>query len=264
MKDRILPLDEVVNFRDFGGYSGAGGARIAKGRLYRSAHLGRASDRDLEAIGALGVAVVVDLRRQNERAREPSRRPADFDGVVVESNLGPPDDDPWWSFIRNSDLTVGEMRAFLTDYYRRAPYDQRHLDLFSRYFQALAETEGAVLIHCAAGKDRTGLLAALTHHLLGVHSDDIVEDYLLTNTAIPMESRAPLMAQAIEETVGRAPSPEAVRAAMGVEADYLHAAFAEIARTHGGVDAYLETALGVDASVRARIAGRLLRAAEGA
>ena len=63
---------------------------------------------------------------------------------------------------------------------------------FRRYFQALAAAEGPVLIHCAAGKDRTGILAALTHHLVGVHADDIVADYLLTNDLLAIDRRIPL------------------------------------------------------------------------
>ena len=60
------------------------------------------------------------------------------------------------------------------------------------------------------------------------------------------------------DAVGRRPTPEALRAAMGVEADYLHAAFAAIGEAHGGVDAYLEHALGVDAALKARVRARLI------
>ena len=100
------------------------------------------------------------------------------------------DNDPWWTFIRGCDLSEAAFRGYLLDYYTAAPFAPRHLDLFSRYFRALAEAEGPVLIHCAAGKDRTGVLAALTHSLAGVHRDDMLADYLLTNDPVRMAARA--------------------------------------------------------------------------
>lgn len=258
MTDRILPFEGVLNFRDYGGYPTRSGAVVRRGRLYRSAHHGRATDADLAAMAELGLAVIVDLRRPTERAREPSRRPHGFAGQVIENDLGDAADDPWWSFVRQSDLSEEAFRSYLLDYYRKAPFEPRHVDLYSRYFLALAQAEGAVLIHCAAGKDRTGLLAALTHHLMGVSREDLIADYLLTNEAISFEQRIPLMIQAISESAGREPSPAAVRVAMGVDEAYLLQALAAIEAAHGDLDAYLEAVLGVDPGLRERITERLL------
>ena len=80
-------------------------------------------------------------------------------------------------------LTAASFRAYMFDYYREAPFNERMVDLYSRYFEILATAEEPVLIHCAAGKDRTGILAALTHHLAGVHRDDLMADYLATYDA---------------------------------------------------------------------------------
>ena len=115
-----------------------------------------------------------------------------------------------------------------------------------------------VLIHCAAGKDRTGILAALTHHLAGVSEEDIVADFLLTNDIHRFERRAPQFAAHIEEMTGRLPSREAMITAMGVEAQYLETAFAAIHERHTTLDAYLEDVLGVDAARREAIAHRIL------
>ena len=255
---RILPLEGVDNFRDYGDYATAAGAHLHKGRLYRSAHQARATDADLEAMAALDIAVIVDLRRKGERLRDPSRRPAGFAGMVIDNDLGDPAEDPWQLFVRSSDLSVESFRGYLLDYYWAAPNDERHLDLFARYFRALAEAKGPVLIHCAAGKDRTGILAALTHHMVGVHDDDIMADYLLTNSAARLEERAPLVAQMMAEQTGRSPTLEAVRTALGVEAAYLDQALKAIRADYGSVDAYLEKALGVDAKVRDGVQARLV------
>jgi protein tyrosine/serine phosphatase len=254
---RLLALEGVDNFRDFGDYPTVHGRRLKRGRLFRSAAHAKATDRDLETLAALDIAVVVDLRRREERQREPSRRPAGFSGVVIV-NDDEHAEDSWRNHIASGELTEASFRAYLIDYYQKAPFDARHVDLFSRYFRALAETDGAVLIHCAAGKDRTGILAALTHHVAGVHPDDIAADYLLTNNPERMAARLPQVTQAIHEVSGRRPDPAAVMTAMGVDTLYLETAFAAIADRHGGLDAYLEQALGVTPALRAALAERLL------
>ncbi|WP_292072985.1 tyrosine-protein phosphatase [Brevundimonas sp. UBA7534] len=257
MSPRLLRFDAIDNFRDYGDYATAAGRRVRPGRLLRSAHHARASDADLERVKALGIAAVVDLRRPGERRDQPSRRHEGFAAAVIEGGLDDGAEAPHIAFLKSGDLTPDSGRRFMDMTYRRLPFDAAHLDLFARYFRALAQADGAVLIHCAAGKDRTGFLAALTHHLLGVGRDDMVEDYLLTNTAVDLAGRAPAIARRLEKMTGRVASDAAVVAFLGVEAAYLEAAFAEIEARHGSVDAYLEQALGVDSALRAGIEARL-------
>ena len=137
---RHIRLEGVENFRDYGDYATAAGKRLRSGQLYRSASHARATDADLGVIEALKLAVIVDLRRPGEREREPSRRPAGFAGAVIVNDLGETaGDDPWWNFVRSCDLSEGAFRGYLLNYYREAPFVARHVDLFTRYFQALAE-----------------------------------------------------------------------------------------------------------------------------
>lgn len=260
MSDRLLPFQALDNFRDYGDYAVGEtkvGMRVARGRLYRSAHQARVTEADLAQLAALNLSVVVDLRRPSERRDQPSRRPANWAGQVIESDHDDGGEAPHITFLKTADLTETSGRAFMTDTYRRLPFEAAHVDLFSRYFRALAETDGPVLIHCAAGKDRTGLLAALTHSLLGVSRDDLINDYLLTNAAVDLEGRAEGIARKLTEMTGRSASHGAVVAFLGVEAAYLDGAFAEIATRHGSIGGYLEQALGVDAALAERIRGRL-------
>ncbi len=201
--------------------------------------------------------MVVDLRRADERERQPSRWPNAFAAEVLSSDLGAPEAG-WEESLRDVDPTVEHFRTQSLGWYAGVPFQARFLDLFARYFDRLTETDGAVLIHCAAGKDRTGLLAALTHHAAGVHRDDILADYLMTNELGIYETRAPLIAELIRSYSGRLPSDEAVRTAMAVEAAYLEAAFAAIVERYGSLDGYLTEALGFDAGRRARFEARLL------
>jgi protein tyrosine/serine phosphatase len=257
MSARILSFEGVENFRDYGDYA-AGGSRIGRRRLLRSAHHARATDKDLEQFARLEVAVLVDLRRHAERAVQPNRLPEGFRGRIIEHGEAEEGEAPHITFLRTTDLTEESARGFMIETYRELAFEPRHVELFSAYFQALAEAEGPVLIHCAAGKDRTGLLAALTHALLGVHADDRMADYLLTNEAARLEERTPEVAESLERAYGRKPSLVAVRAFLGVEAEFLDAAFAEIEARHGSTERYLNDVLGAGPEIRAGIEARLL------
>jgi len=254
---RLHPFDAIDNFRDFGGYPTSDGRVVRTGRLYRSAHHARMSDTDLEKLTDYRIATVVDLRRPMERARQPSLRPQGFAGRVIENDLDAAGEAPHIAFLKRGDLTPDSGRRFMTETYARMPFAPTYHDLFGRYFQALAEADDAVVVHCAAGKDRTGFLVALTHHILGVAPDDMMADYLLTNTAIDLQARAPSFARQIEALSGQKPSYDAVVAFMGVEPGFLQAAFDAIHDCYGSVDDYLEQVIGIDAELRARIVERL-------
>ncbi|WP_296600335.1 tyrosine-protein phosphatase [Phenylobacterium sp.] len=254
---RHIPFEAIENFRDFGDYA-AGQKRLKRGLLYRSASQSRATDADLEKLGGLGLSVIVDLRRSNEREKEPSRRWNGFAAQVIDNDIGQDTADEWATFIQSSDLTPQSFHGYMMDYYRHLPFQRRHIDLYQRYFRALAQSEGPILVHCAAGKDRTGIICALTHHVAGVHDDDIQADYLLTNDPARMEKRLPMVREAVHEATGKIASDEALMVAMRVEAEYLAEAFRVIREAHGSLDGYLDEALGLDADLRGRLHDRLL------
>ena len=255
---RHLRFDAIDNFRDFGDYA-AGQRRLKRGLLYRSANQAMATEADLQKLAGLGLSVIVDLRRANEREKSPSRRWDGFGAQVIENDIGQDTADEWATFITASDLTVASFHAYMMEYYRAAPFQRRHIDLYQRYFRALAQTDGAVLVHCAAGKDRTGIACALTHHVAGVHDDDIVADYLLTNDHERMVARLPVMREHVASAAdGRIASDAALLAAMRVEAEYLEESFRVMREAHGSLDGYLDRVLGLDRALRGRIHDRLL------
>lgn len=256
---RHIDFEGIENFRDFGGYDTACGRGLKRGVLYRSANHAKASDADLEALRELGVSVIVDLRRPVEREREPSRRWEGFGGQVIENDLDGGYQD--WADALKEVETLGA-RWFREDalgFYHKAPYEARHVDLFSRYFRALGETDGAVVVHCAAGKDRTGMLCAFTQHLAGVHRDDILSDYLMTNDETRIARRMTPFREWLFELTGVTVSDEALHAALSVDPAYLATAFSRIEAEHGSLDRYLEDTLGVDHALRDKVAARILR-----
>lgn len=253
---RLHPFEGLTNFRDFGGYQ-AGERRMATGRFFRSANHALATEADLARLASMNIAAVIDLRRPVERERAPSRRWEGFAASVVENHDPDEGSQSWEAFMQAWDMEAPSYGRFLLDYYAEAPHLPRIVDLFTRYFETLAKADGAVVVHCAAGKDRTGLAVALTHHIAGVHRDDIIADYLLTNESGRFEQHGAAWRDAIQQQHGRAPTMETMRFIMGVAPEYLEQSFAVISERHGGIDQYLRDVMGVDDARRAQIEARL-------
>ena len=251
---RLVTFDGIGNFRDFGGYAVPGG-RLRLGRLYRSAHLAQASDADLSALASYGIHAIVDLRRAVERASEPCRRWNGFGAEVVENDIEEAFLNPNPGFPMH--LDVAAHRARSRGFYARAAYEERHIDLFRRYFQILAAPgDGSVLVHCASGKDRTGLLVALTHRAVGVHADDLMEDFLATNAMLG--PRLPGLRRLAREAARREVDDDELLARVSVGPDYLDAAFGSMIERSGSVDGYLSDVLGVGARQRMSLIDRLV------
>jgi len=253
-----IEFEGIDNFRDFGGYATACGRGLKAGRLYRSANHAYATEADLQALRDMGVELIVDLRRRREREREPSKRWDGFSGAVIENDVD-------GTYLDWAEALAAAERIdaswFYNDslaYYRRAPHEPRHVDLFRRYFQALAATDGALVVHCAAGKDRTGMICALTHHIAGVHRDDTFADYLATNDETRMAKKIGFLGPWIRDLTGLSLDDATLRQAVSVNEAFLNEAFATIDESHGSVDRYLEDVLGVDPALRARIETRIL------
>jgi protein tyrosine/serine phosphatase len=257
MQDRVKPLAGVLNFRDFGGYATQGGGQVKPGALYRSAHFAEATDEDQAALDALGVGLVVDLRRPEERATEPNRWPGD--GVQLVTNdeglTAPP---PHEAVASGNDWSVASVDLYMRHSYETYPFEPRYIALFSAFLQGLAADARPAVIHCAAGKDRTGSLAALTLRLLDVPADDVMADYLLTNTVTNLEHRIPLMRERIAARYGARPSDEALQRMMSVQESYLGAYFGAIEARFARLPDYVEAVLGVGAAEQAAIRARLV------
>ena len=253
----FLPTEGIHNLRDYGGYATTDGGRVKTGLLFRSGQHIEASDLDLEKLQTLDIRTIIDFRGLSERSSFPCRRHDDFAADVIaydgETTSSPPHEGGW----DKTDMTAEMARQRMIAVYTRMPVNPAMIDMFSRYFQALEERDGASLIHCFAGKDRTGVAASLLLHVLGVHRDDVVAEFLLTNDAPTQHILERQSLPRMEAHYGEI-EPEAVRNLMGVHPEYIETYFAEVTRDHGSLDQYLATRLGVDEHRKARLKERLL------
>ncbi len=244
--ERVFKLDGVHNFRDYGGYAAADGAKIKAGVLWRSAQHGDASDADLVAIDALALQAVIDLRGPSERSAKPCRRSDSFAAQVFtypEETAGL----ALHTEAADGVVSEAEARAAMLRLYDGIAFRENLVPMLRCYFEVLLRSEGPSLVHCVAGKDRTGFAVALVQHALGVSRDDIVADYMLTNVAGNIEARIAAGAEQIRAHRG-AITDATIRVLMGVEEDYIVAAFAAVEARHGDLDAYLAEVIGVDAA----------------
>lgn len=266
-QDRVIELDGVHNFRDYGGYAVAGGGRVKRGLLWRSGQHHGATDADLARIDGLGLAAVYDLRSEHERGLHPCRRPEGFAarivtvagdtrGVAHEINAphveagaraaqGP----------RRRD--AASSRESMRRSYQTIAFRPTLVTMMRSYIADHAGLDGGSLINCMAGKDRTGFAVAMLHTALGVHADDVMADYLLTNTAGDIEARIKAGGTAIRSSIGEL-EPDVLRVLMGVEPDYLYTAFAAITERFGSIETYLEHELGASEEVREKLRARLV------
>lgn len=253
MHDRLVDFDRILNFRDFGGWDTAGGGKVARGKLFRSAAFNDATEADIARLEAMDLRFMVDLRRPEERAHEPNRWPGDNRRVIFNDDgaagLALP---PHLVALLQSDLSPQSTRDYMLSLYREIPFDPRLIQLYRDWFGELAEG-GAGVIHCAAGKDRTGIGCALTLIALGVDDDAVFADYEFTNQAVDLEKRMPKIQQRMEERLGKTLDSAALRPMLGVDIDYLRTAFAAIEARYGSTQAYMEAVLGVGAAERTQL-----------
>ncbi len=254
--DRLLPLEGVHNFRDYGGYALASGGRLKRGILWRSGQHHEASDADIAAIAGLGLSDVFDLRSDRERQSHPCRRPIGFTGEIHIVSDGSLNTAPHIAAIAGTRRDAETTRANMITSYRGIPYRPKLIEMVRNMLLRISQGEGASLVNCMAGKDRTGFAVAMLHHALGVHQDDIMADYLLTNSAGDQAARLASGQRTVSSTLGEI-DEAALKVLMGVEAGYLDNAFAAITENQGSLDAYQTEFLGVDEKLRDQLRDRL-------
>jgi protein-tyrosine phosphatase len=248
---KALQLRGARNFRSLIETPTRDGRRIAGHTLLRSDQLHALGPADWDVLTALGLRAVCDLRSEEERARYPNKLPPEVRQLPLAVVADIRSDVHYAALLREAPNAVGATRV-MDAIYRRLPAALApHLPAM---FGLLETGDVPVLIHCAAGKDRTGVAVALLLHALGVGADDILADYLRSSPAQRAHDGEHLhkMDRMTREAVGVACTPEMVEVLLDARPEWLQAAFASAAETHGSVERYLEVIAGLDAAALAR------------
>lgn len=250
---RILARSTGQNFRDMGGYPVMDGRTTRWRTLFRSGVMSRVKDDDHDELHALGIDTICDFRANGERERHPTRwhergttelwmRDYDFSSGNLHQ------------MVQKPDVVADDVHAAMTEIYRHMPFEQA--PAFAEMFKRLAAGRVPLVFNCSAGKDRTGIAAALILTVLGASPEVIEGDYMLTNDAIEGLSSFligdPNYKALIAERI------EHAQPLLRAEPEYLATAFSVIESEHGSVEAYLCDHLGVTSADRDAIQGHLL------
>ena len=182
--NRRITMDNCPNLRQLGGYQSSNGGTVKHNRLFRCGTLGNLSDRDIERLSALNLESIIDFRRPSEIEHSPNRLPNTLQDRQRQLNIEPGNLADAFSELspdRVSQHMVNINKALVLE----------HQQTYSTFMHQLLElSDGGILFHCTAGKDRTGFAAALILMALDVPREIIYEDYLLTSKYFVPEEQA--------------------------------------------------------------------------
>ena len=241
---RALRWDGCLNVRDLGGVALPDGGETRFGSLIRSDNVRRLTDEGWRSLAGHGVTRIVDLRWPEELAEDP---PRDVDVDVVHVSLLGRLDPDFEDDIEDY-MAADDPAGYWSSAYVRIL--ERHAGNFARALAAIADADGPVVFHCAGGKDRTGLIAALLLRLAGASVDEIAHDYSLTQQQVA--GRPNEWVEAAQDERERARR----RFMQNTPAEAMRRTLEELERRHGSVEGYLREA-GLDDGQLERLRGRL-------
>ncbi|RUT76927.1 tyrosine-protein phosphatase [Marinobacter sp. NP-6] len=244
---RRIELAGAINFRDLGGYTGADGRKTRWRILFRSDSLSELTDADLQKLSQLNLKSIFDLRDQSEADEKPNKLTSNWTGKLHHIGFYPYRATEIFKQVKRNEITPGEVRKALKSMYSRLPQD--HASNYSALLHGLGKP-GALpaLLHCTSGKDRTGFAALIILLALGVSKEEILEDYLLTNS----------FRRDLTFLVGNDANLDVVNELKSADAEYLEASFEYIETVWGGSDMYLREALSFDDNSKKRLRQLLL------
>lgn len=251
--ERVIHLDGTTNTRDIGGYQTSDLRTLRWGQIIRSENLSRLTASDFQKLEEIGVKTVIDLRTDREHEQSPTVWLGEHPPRFFHFPIGDAQND-WFkaqrSLMQRNRFTAEQSLEHMKEGYRMIAEEgpSSYAKLMSL---VLDQSNWPILIHCNAGKDRSGVAVALILEALGVDRETIMEEYLLTNEIGRTDAKAALLANESKKfrRKGRSPSASAWLPIVGVQREMLEAFYASVDEQHGSMDDFL-TELGVDQDAR--------------
>ncbi|MEG1381351.1 MAG: tyrosine-protein phosphatase [Ruthenibacterium sp.] len=246
-----LPFEACENFRELGGYLGMNGRQVKRGAFYRAPALGYIkSPHDVAMFNSLGIKTVIDFRSEAERSALPDPT---FPGVTeypISAMVMPEGGDVNFDLeaLLSSAAGVQKMLTEVHGGYRNLPFANR---AYCEMFAQIVAGNTPILFHCTAGKDRTGVAAALILRALGVSRADCMADYLITNTC--RKNNIEMLSSVLCKTI---PADKATGYAVllaGVKAESLALALDAIDAKYPDFETYLAAECGVSSQALAKM-----------
>ena len=248
-------LQGYPNFRDLGGMRAGASCRVRHGRVFRAEAVLDPGSGDAALLEANDIRLVFDLRSSGECERAPNRFLVGLGAECLNMDLLAqldPASDPWLAL--REDSTADGADTAMHALYRGLP--RAVLPYAPTFLERIADSGAPMLVHCTAGKDRTGFMIALLLAALGTDNEAIFADYMLSASRKTAAAREATRAM-IASHLGRDLSNEALDIMMGVKPTYLAASFLAIETQFGGIDHYLSQ-LGFGTARRASLRVQLL------
>jgi protein-tyrosine phosphatase len=239
---RIIPIEGARNLRDAGGYSVGNGRRVKLRRLFRSGHPAGIEPAARTAFRSLGLASILDLRTNEERARQPYQ--ADLlEGLRYHSRDYLHSDSDLLKRLQTTTLTADDVHTSILQTYRALPYEQAIG--IGMLFRILLDRGAPVLVNCTAGKDRTGAAIALLLLAIGVSREDVIRDYAMTEKIQDPATAFRTLGSAGPYAFLANIDPAVWRPMLRSKPEYMHALIDQIDEKHGSVAAYLAEVHGI-------------------
>ena len=238
---RQLPLDKSYNFRDIGGYRTHDNRRMRWGMVFRSAHLAELSDNDHHLLRRIGIKLVFDFRTIEEAEAQPDRLPEDGSIEYLHMPIAHGKFDPAEAINR---IKKGDI-SWLTDDFMTNNYLKQiddFADLWGDFFQRLMNRQLRPLVfHCTAGKDRTGVCAALILLTAGVPESTVIADHALSN-----RYNAQVINRIKREIRKFGIDPEDMRSYLSAPRESMEAVLSHLRKNYGSAKEYLIQKAGID------------------
>ena len=247
---RAVALQGAINFRDLGGYATKDGRQVKWGKIFRSADISKLTGKDLEILLELNLKLVCDLRGQKEDEAAPDRIPAGVDRILLPAGSENivPGAAGYMKYLKNENTTDSLIMSLYTNI---GCFGNKFKPVFDRLLSL--EKDKSLMVHCTAGKDRTGICSALILYALGVDEPAIYADYEATNLYRKEENEKNIHAMA-----GVGIPESAARKLMAADPDYLKLTFDSIESEYQTVDNFLKKVMELDAKKKEELKRKFL------